>query len=133
MDLQRALLGTGLGKKEDLEKLEARQKTHTGQSVGRLKGKGNVSSMMNIDYASNITELKQIFKEAVKKDQSLIIEIIQKVHDHKDKEGAKRLIWILYSLRDNLAKTKPEFHAQIINRHLRRNGTNTKILPEWWK
>lgn len=82
-----------------------------------------------LNDAGSVRKFKEIAKEILLQNSSLIQEIIKQAHSLKDKDGGKKLIWQLYQLRDLLGHTSPDEHEQIIKKAFRKSGA-TFELPE---
>ena len=131
-DLREALVGTGLGKAEDAEKIEKTKKTRLGQNISRTNKKvSSNASLDRLNTATTVSQFKQEAKILLLEDPDLISQVIEGAQRLKSEDGGRKLLWLLYSTRDNLEKVKPKFQEQVIKRALRSSKPTTRLKPEW--
>jgi len=88
--------------------------------------------------ADTVAEFKNIAKKILQQhpnDPELMQEIIDATHDFRNSgnTGGKKLVWIIFKVRDNLKIVAASKRKHYLNRALRKNNPKLEVPLEWRK
>lgn len=91
---------------------------------GENKSLRKISSfdLNELDSVGSVRNFKEKAKEILLEDSSLIQEILKKAHRLEQRDGGRKLIWLLYQLRDALKQASSECQELIIKGAFRKAG-----------
>ena len=120
--IQEALLKKGLISEESFE--EQKRKKESAQNGPKAK----VQSY-DIDGCTTINGFKQTAKMILQEKPEEIQTLIQKAHEKFDKSvsGFKKLMWILYSVKNNSNGLAGDRYQKLLNRAFRKAGADPNI------
>ncbi|MFH0853680.1 MAG: hypothetical protein V1853_04730 [bacterium] len=111
---------------EASSKQDARRHSCAGQHLSK-ESKSRPVSMDNLKSAGSIREFKQIAKQLLERSPDVIDEIIQAAHTWKEKSGGKKLVWLMYQVRDGQQGAGGEVgRKDFLNRAFRKSGSTIK-------
>ncbi|MBU1015277.1 hypothetical protein KKI17_02465 [Patescibacteria group bacterium] len=93
---------------------ERRYLVHTAsqqQLAGLTKKSGRPANFERLETCGSIAEFKDTARRILLEHPEEMNSIIQAAHRFKDMPGGKKLIWLMYQVRDRLAQAPPETHA----------------------
>ncbi len=125
--LAESLLKAGLVDQQSFNQVSAskrqKEKSLEGQNTSRLlTDSGRPVSLDRLQSSTSVSEFKDVAKKLLMEWPELINEVIQAAHNFKDKDGGKKLIWLMYQIKDGLATIKLEEREKFLKRSLRRSG-----------
>ena len=128
-------LKAGLITSEQHQKVQKKDrqqaKTSEGQMLASFKGKTNrPASLARLEDCKSISEFKDTARKLLEEHPEEVSEVIRLAHDLQKNQGTRRLIWLLYQVRDNLPRIqKSDERSQFLRRALRKSG-GTIELPQ---
>lgn len=132
-NLQSSLVNAGLVSGEAMGKNFEREKTAIGQKIASVNKKVSKSpSLLKLESAETVNQFKQETKPILLDNPSLIEDVINLAQGLRELEGGKKLLWLLYSTRENISRAKPKFIKQIIKRALRKSNPTVELKKGWF-
>lgn len=123
--LAQQLAKAGLVSKNTLKEAEASKILKQEQvGVSRLQ---NVVMVDDLKKCRTIRDFKETAKHILLHDAKQIGAVVKMAHDFKGDDGSKRLIGMMYALRDALKLAPKQEHEQIIKKALRKAGGEVNI------
>lgn len=130
--LSEQLLKAGLVSPEKVDGVVAekkmREKTAAGQQFHQLTTKsGRPASFDRLEFCGTIAEFKDTARKILSGHPEEIGQIINLAHRFKDAPGGKKLIWLMYQVRDGLVNAEPAKREQFLRRAFRKCGGTIEI------
>ena len=125
-------LKAGLISSEQHEKVsaeqDAKQRTAEGQRLASLRSKSNrPANFDRLETCKTVNEFKDTARKILLEYPEEIGQIIQSAHRFQEEAGGRRLVWLMYSVRDGLAEISLENREQFIKRAFRKSGGTIQI------
>jgi len=123
--LAQQLIEKGLAPKDSLKKSKITERMIEGQhlkSSGFQRITSIVRSIDDLEKCQSVREFKEAAREIVLSDISSISAIVKKAHMLKDGDGGKRLIGMMYALREGLSRAPTSDHDRMIRQAFRKAG-----------
>ena len=103
-----------------------RQKNHS-QLTAKSRRPAN---LLLLEHAESVSDFKQTALGVLIEHPEAIADVVRFAHQMRGKPGGKRLIWVMYKIRDGLAKLSAEEQERFLRRALRKaGGTLEPLMP----
>ena len=124
--LQEALLKSGKVTEEQFHKQKTEEEI---KEIERISGRkfNEKNTCDDLDVCLTVQDFRILAKAILLQDPVMITEVIRRVHRFKEREGGKKLIWLMYQIRDKLIKLPPKDHVIFLNRALRRSNSTLEL------
>jgi len=134
--LSEQLLRVGLVSKEKYEAIEKERETHNRRESEDLIHQASRKSKRPINFVrlescGTVAEFKDTARKLLQEFPEEVTEVINLAHRFKDTPGGKKLIWLVYQVKDGLAKVQPSKMEQFLKRAFRKAGTEIEIPEDW--
>lgn len=106
------------------------EKREVGQNLAKLSTKsGRPIHFHRLEFCGSIGEFKDTAKQLFMEEKGCnhIKEVIVLAHRFKHHDGGKKLIWLLYQIRDLLPKVKQKDREKFLKRALRKSGATIEL------
>jgi len=132
------LLGAGLVGKEKHEAVEKEKEERDRRQSGNLIHQASRKSKRPVNFVrlescGTVAEFKDTARKLLQEFPEEISEVISLAHRFKGVSGGKKLIWLVYQVKDGLTKVKSEKREQFFKRAFRKSGTKVEIPKDWLK
>ena len=101
-----------------------RQKNHS-QLTAKSRRPAN---LLLLEHAESVSDFKQTALGVLIEHPEAIADVVRFAHQMRGKPGGKRLIWLMYKIRDGLAKLSAEEQERFLRRALRKAGGTLEPL-----
>jgi len=120
--LQEALCKAGRISKDDLQKELQRRESALKPAKAKVRS-------YDVNGCRTVNEFKQTAKLMLLEDREVISYLIKKVHEkfNESFDGFRKLVWILYSVRENGKDLSDADYKILLNRSFRRAGASPSI------
>lgn len=125
--LSEQLLKLGFVSPEEHEKIakkkEELEKQKIGQDQNQLTRKsGRPISFSRLEFCETIAEFRDTARKLLCEFPEEIGEVVRLAHRFMGAPGGKKLIWLVYQVRDGLVSVSPENREQFLKRAFRKFG-----------
>jgi len=132
------LMRAGLVNKEKHEAIEKERREHnkreSGDSIRQASKKsGRPVSFVRLESCGTMAEFKDTARKLLREFPEEITEVIKLAYRFKDAPGGKKLIWLVYQVKDGLAKVESSKREQFLKRAFRKADTEVEIPEDWLK
>ena len=138
-----ALKKSGIVSEKKYSEIETRQEQNyrreSTESIHcAIKKSRPTVNLERLQSSNTVAEFKDIAKKILQQypnDKELMQEIINATHDFRDSgnTGGKKLVWIIFKIRDGLEIVVASKRKHFLNRALRKNSPKLEVPLEWCK